>query len=133
MPLYIYSLIRRGITPEINALSTVLLIGSIGLVGLSLTAQGGGPVYTRAMSFGAGIGLGLFGLGRVFVLFTSGFTLGGLLVALLFLAGWYSARRSFTEYQEELAAVNRSGKLFAWVTVIIVVFAAYLSAFLLFS
>lgn len=133
MPLYIYSLIRRGITPEINALSTVLLVGSIGLVGLSLTAQSGGAVYTRGMSFGAGIGLGLFGLSRVFVLFTSGFTLGGLVVALLFLSGWYAASRSFPEYKEELAAVNRSGRLLAWIAVIIVVFAAYLSAFLLLS
>ena len=39
MPLYIYSLVRRGVTPEINALSTVLLAASMGLVGLSLTLQ----------------------------------------------------------------------------------------------
>ncbi|HLF90699.1 MAG TPA: ABC transporter permease, partial [Anaerolineales bacterium] len=62
MPLYIYSLVRRGVTPEINALSTALLFGSIGLVGLSLTAQGGGALYTRAMSVGAGLGIGLYGL-----------------------------------------------------------------------
>jgi spermidine/putrescine transport system permease protein len=62
MPLYIYSLVRKGVTPEINALSTVLLLGSIGLVGLSLTAQSGGAVYTRAMSLGAGLGLGLYGI-----------------------------------------------------------------------
>ncbi|HAV78043.1 MAG TPA: hypothetical protein DCX53_11905, partial [Anaerolineae bacterium] len=72
MPLYIYSLIRRGITPEINALSTVLLIGSIGLVGLSLTAQSGGLVYTRAMTFGAGLGFGVYGIFRLFVLFAPG-------------------------------------------------------------
>jgi len=39
MPLYIYSLVRRGVTPEINALSTVLLLASMGLVVLSLVAQ----------------------------------------------------------------------------------------------
>ncbi len=39
MPLYIYSLIRRGVTPEINALSTVLLAASMGLVILSLVLQ----------------------------------------------------------------------------------------------
>lgn len=39
MPLYIYSLVRRGVTPEINALSTVLLLASMGLVVLSLAAQ----------------------------------------------------------------------------------------------
>ncbi|HEX2989984.1 MAG TPA: ABC transporter permease, partial [Anaerolineales bacterium] len=54
MPLYIYSLVRRGVTPEINALSTALLVGSIGLVALSLAAQNGGPIYTRAMSIGTG-------------------------------------------------------------------------------
>jgi spermidine/putrescine transport system permease protein len=39
MPLYIYSLVRRGVTPEINALSTVLLALSMGLVVLSLVLQ----------------------------------------------------------------------------------------------
>jgi spermidine/putrescine transport system permease protein len=39
MPLYIYSLVRRGVTPEINALSTVLLAASMGLVFLSLALQ----------------------------------------------------------------------------------------------
>jgi len=39
MPLYIYSLVRRGVTPEINALSTVLLLASMGLIVLSLAAQ----------------------------------------------------------------------------------------------
>src|SRR5215207_8703786 len=77
MPLYIYSLVRRGVTPEINALSTVLLLGSIGLVGLSLTAQSGGPVYTLGMSVGAGLGLGLFGVFSLPALFVSdAFTVG---------------------------------------------------------
>ena len=39
MPLYIYSLVRRGVTPEINALSTVLLLASMGLIVLRLAAQ----------------------------------------------------------------------------------------------
>lgn len=39
LPLYVYSLVRRGVTPEINALSTVLLLMSIGLVVLSLAMQ----------------------------------------------------------------------------------------------
>ncbi len=39
MPLYIYSLVRRGVTPEINALSTVLLAASMGLVVISLVLQ----------------------------------------------------------------------------------------------
>ncbi len=32
LPVYIYSMIRRGLTPEINAVSTVLLFVSIGIV-----------------------------------------------------------------------------------------------------
>ncbi len=39
MPTYIYSLVRKGVTPEINALSTVLLALSMALVLLSLAAQ----------------------------------------------------------------------------------------------
>jgi len=39
MPTYIYSLVRKGVTPEVNALSTVLLGLSMGLVLLSLAAQ----------------------------------------------------------------------------------------------
>jgi len=39
MPTYIYSLVRKGVTPEINALSSVLLALSMGLVLLSLAAQ----------------------------------------------------------------------------------------------
>jgi spermidine/putrescine transport system permease protein len=32
LPVYIYSMIRRGLTPEINAVSTILLLVSIGIV-----------------------------------------------------------------------------------------------------
>lgn len=133
MPLYIYSLVRRGVTPEINALSTALLLGSIGLVGLSLTAQSGGPVYTRAMSVGAGLGLGLFGLFSTFSMFASGaFTAGGLLVRLILLAGFLWVWRSFGAYREELADSNRSGRILAWITLVISALAAFLSAALLF-
>jgi spermidine/putrescine transport system permease protein len=134
MPLYIYSLVRRGVTPEINALSSILLAGSIGLVGLSLTAQSGGPVYTRAMSVGAGLGLGLYGLFSIPSVFAPGvFNVGALLVHLLLLMGFLWARRSFGGYREELAETNRPGKILAWFAVIIVMLAAYLSAFLLLS
>ena len=132
MPLYIYSLVRRGVTPEINALSTALLVGSIGLVGLSLTAQSGGAVYTRAMSFGAGLGLGLYGLLALFTLFAPGaFSVTALVIALLLLAGLYGAWRAFPGFREELHEANRSGKMLAWAAVVIVIFAAYLSVFLL--
>jgi spermidine/putrescine transport system permease protein len=130
MPLYIYSLVRRGVTPEINALSTALLAGSIGLVGLSLTAQGGGALYTRAMSVGAGLGIGLFGLVSLPGLFAD-FTVSGLLVQLILLAAFVWVWRSFKGFREELAETNPSGKIMAWIAVGVVAFAAYFSTLLL--
>jgi len=132
MPLYIYSLVRRGVTPEINALSTALLLGSIGLVGLSLTAQNGGPVYTKGMSVGAGAGLGLFSLFSIFSVLTSGeLTASSLAIRLILLAAFFWAWRSFKGFREELADTNRSGKILAWITVFISAVAAFLSAALL--
>jgi spermidine/putrescine transport system permease protein len=132
MPLYIYSLVRRGVTPEINALSTALLLGSMGLVGLSLTAQSGGPVYTKGMSVGAGVGLGLFGFFSVFAVLTSGeLTVSSLIVRLILLAAFLWAWRSFKGFREELADTNRSGRILAWITVFISAVAAFLSATLL--
>lgn len=134
MPLYIYSLVRKGVTPEINALSTVLLAGSIGLVGLSLTAQNGGPVYTKGMSFGVTLGLGLFGVFSLPAVFASGaFTIGALVLHLIFLGGFYLAWRSYPGFSEELMDSNRTGRLLAWLTVLIAGFAAFLSALLLIS
>lgn len=132
MPLYIYSLVRKGVTPEINALSTALLVGSIGLVGLSLTAQNGGPVYTRAMSVGAGLGVGLYALFSLPTLFAS-FTFGGLIIALILLAGLYWAWSSFAGYREELAETNQSGKVLSWIVLIVVLLISYLSALILLS
>lgn len=132
MPLYIYSLVRRGVTPEINALSTALLLGSIGLVGLSLTAQNGGPVYTKGMSVGAGAGLGFFSLFSIFSVLTSGeLTASSLAIRLILLAAFFWAWRSFKGFREELADTNRSGKILAWITVFISAVAAFLSAALL--
>lgn len=133
MPLYIYSLVRRGVTPEINALSTALLLGSIGLVGLSLTAQNGGPVYTKGMSVGAGVGLGLFSVFSMVTVLTSGELTGsGLIIRLILLAAFLWAWRSFKGFREELVESNRSGKILAWITVFISTVAAFLSAALLF-
>jgi len=42
LPLRIYSMVKLGVTPEINALSTMLLLASMVLVGLSLILQKGG-------------------------------------------------------------------------------------------
>ncbi len=134
MPLYIYSLVRRGVTPEINALSSVLLLGSIGLVGLSLTAQNGGPVYTAGMSTGAAAGIGVFGLFSLASLFAPGaFGLGGLVLGLTLLAAFFFAWRSYGNFREELSYANRSGKTLAWITVVIAGAAAYFSSWLLLS
>lgn len=133
MPIYIYSLVRRGVTPEINALSTALLLGSIGLVGLSLTAQNGGPVYTKGMSVGAGLGLGLYGVFSLFAMFNSGdSTVSGLVLRLVLLAGFLWMWRLFGGYREELADTNRSGRILVWITLFISAAAAFLSAALFF-
>jgi spermidine/putrescine transport system permease protein len=132
MPLYIYSLVRRGVTPEINALSTALLLGSIGLVGLSLTAQNGGPAYTRAMSLGAGLGLGLFSLFSTMSLLSAGDVApAGMVIRLILLAGFGWAWRALRGFREDLIDANRSAKILAWMTVLISAAAAFLSAALL--
>jgi spermidine/putrescine transport system permease protein len=133
MPLYIYSLVRRGVTPEINALSTALLVGSIGLVALSLAAQNGGPIYTRAMSIGAGLGLGLYGLFSLPAVFSE-FTLGGLILRLVLLIGGFLwIWRSYPSFREELKETRTSGRVLAWLAVAIVGTAVSLSAYLLLS
>ena len=39
LPIYVFGLIRRGVSPQINAISSLMLIASIVLVGLSLLLQ----------------------------------------------------------------------------------------------
>jgi spermidine/putrescine transport system permease protein len=39
LPLKVYSMIKSGVSPEINALSAILVLVSMGLVGLSLAVQ----------------------------------------------------------------------------------------------
>jgi ABC-type spermidine/putrescine transport system permease subunit II len=131
MPLYIYSLVRKGVTPEINALSTILLFGSIGLVGLSQTAQSGGPAFTKGMAVGAGVGLGFFGLLGLPAIFTGAFSLGSLFIHLVALLAFWGAWRSFKGFQEDLPELGRVGRFFAWATMFIAGFAAYFSAWLL--
>ncbi len=41
LPVYVFGLVRRGVSPEINALSTVMLVASIALVAGSLLVQRG--------------------------------------------------------------------------------------------
>ena len=132
MPIYIYSLVRRGVTPEINALSTVLLLGSIGLVGLSLTAQGGGPLYTRSMSLGAAAGLGLYALASAGRLLLAGqASPGDLALRALLLLALVWVGRSLNSWFGELAEANRSGKILAGVATAIIGVAAIVSMLLL--
>jgi spermidine/putrescine transport system permease protein len=39
LPIEIYSMVKRGVSPEINALATLILFGSIGLIALALRLQ----------------------------------------------------------------------------------------------
>jgi spermidine/putrescine transport system permease protein len=39
LPIQVWSMVKRGVTPEINALSTLMLLGSIALVTLSVVLQ----------------------------------------------------------------------------------------------
>jgi spermidine/putrescine transport system permease protein len=39
LPIEIYSMVKRGVTPEINALATLILLVSVALVALSLRLQ----------------------------------------------------------------------------------------------
>lgn len=132
MPLYIYSLVRRGVTPEINALSTALLGGSIGLVGLSLAAQSGGVLYTRAISLGAMTGAGVFGASHLIrVLGDSPVEWGAVLIGLLLATALLAVPRSWKGYREELEDANLAGKLLSAITIAVIGGAAYLSILLL--
>jgi len=132
MPLYIYSLVRRGVTPEINALSTALLAGSIGLVGLSLTAQSGGLLYTRAMSAGAAAGVFLYAVVASVGMIGSGdFDAAQLVIHLLLVGTIYWALQSFRRWREELVESNLAGKILSAIAFLFVVAAAYISLTLL--
>jgi spermidine/putrescine transport system permease protein len=41
LPIFVYGLLKLSVTPEINAISTIILIVSTVLIGISLTLQGG--------------------------------------------------------------------------------------------
>ncbi|HRQ24036.1 MAG TPA: hypothetical protein PLF42_11475, partial [Anaerolineales bacterium] len=59
------------------------------------------------------------------------FTVTALLFRVLLLAGFYWAWSSFGAFREELAETNRSGRILAAIAVLVVLFATYLSMFLL--
>ncbi len=46
LPVRVYAMIKKGVTPEINAVSTLMLAGSLLLVLLSLVFRGGGDDST---------------------------------------------------------------------------------------
>jgi spermidine/putrescine transport system permease protein len=131
MPLYIYSLVRKGVTPEINALSTALLAGSMGLVGLSLTAQGGGPLLTRPMGIGLAFGLALQGLLSFFGHLAGG-AFGALdvlrLIPLLLLI---PAVRALPLWLPDLREANPAGKVLAIFSLVVTAAVGYISASLL--
>ena len=132
MPLYIYSLVRRGVTPEINALSTALLAGSMGLVGLSLTAQSGGPLLTRGMGIGGALGLityGLAGLSRQWT--GEAINVVGVVAHLAPLLTLVWLRRSAPEWLQEAREANLSGRLLAAFALLAAAAAAFISLALL--
>jgi spermidine/putrescine transport system permease protein len=132
MPLYIYSLVRKGVTPEINALSTALLVGSMALVGLSLTAQGGGPLFTRAMGVGAVLGLAA----QALVAFAQRLAAGVLapmdvlrLWPLLLVGVWLP--RALPGWLADLREANPAGRVLALFVLALAAAAAVLSGALL--
>jgi len=132
MPLYIYSLVRRGVTPEINALSTALLIGSMGLVGLSLAAQGGGPLFTRAMGIGAGAGLIVYGVtGVAWIVVGGRWAAGALLIRLAPLLLLFWLRRALPDWRLDLREANRAGRVLALLALGLAGGAAFVSVLLL--
>ena len=132
MPLYIYSLVRKGVTPEINALSTVLLAGSMGLVGLSLAAQGGGPLFTRGMTLGALAGATLQSFAALGALTGSGGLGAGAVLRLLPLVLLIAAARGVPAWLQDLRESNLAGRLLAVFSVIATIVAAFISMALLF-
>jgi hypothetical protein len=119
--------VRRGVTPEINALSTALLVGSMGLVGLSLTAQGGGPLFTRAMGLGAAAGTILFGLSRATQAFGGGAfnPLALIWLAALLLVVWLW--RAAPAWLADLREANAAGRWLAVFSLVVAGAAALIS------
>lgn len=39
LPIQVWSMVKRGVTPEINALATLMLVGSLFLVAVSILVQ----------------------------------------------------------------------------------------------
>jgi len=103
LPLYIYSLVRRGVDPQINALSTLLLLGSMGLVLLSLAAQSGGQAMARGLSIGIVVGVAAQSLYRLITLLGSGgFSLQQIVLRLLLIGLGLLVVRMVTAWRDDL-------------------------------
>jgi spermidine/putrescine transport system permease protein len=50
LPVYVFGLVRRGVTPLINAVSTVMLVASMLLVAISLLLQRGAELRGRKLA-----------------------------------------------------------------------------------
>lgn len=50
LPVYVFGLVRRGVTPLINAVSTVMLVASMLLVAISLVLQRGAEVRAQKLA-----------------------------------------------------------------------------------
>ncbi len=50
LPVYVFGLVRRGVTPLINAVSTVMLVASMVLVGISLGFQRGAETRAQRLA-----------------------------------------------------------------------------------
>jgi hypothetical protein len=120
------------VTPEINALSTVLLVGSIGLVALSQTAQSGVALYTRSMALGVAAGAVAFLLYSLAGQIGSGtYSATSLLRAALLLGAVLWARTPARNWYTEFIPANPSGKILACLILLVVIVATVVSLQLL--
>lgn len=132
MPIYIYSLVRRGVTPEINALSTALLLGSIGLVALSLAAQSGVPLFVRAMPAGAALGLGAYALVKlVLEALNVGLRFETVFLFVLLIVAVYWSGRALKSWSADFGEAKTSGKALSCGIILVVGAAVLLSALIL--
>lgn len=131
LPLYIYSLVRRGINPQINALSSLLLLGSMGLVLLSLASQSGGPGFARGLTIGALVGVAGQSLYRIGALLSGGASPGPMLVRLVLVALGLLALRMLPAWREDLQESGRLPSAFALGLAVLSAGAGALSTWLL--
>ncbi len=131
LPLYIYSLVRRGVNPQINALSSLLLLGSMALVLLSLAAQTGGPGFTRGVTIGALLGAAGQSVARLASPLLAGAAPGELLLRGALVLLGVLAIRVLPAWREDLQDSSRAAAALAVGLSLISGMAAALSTWLL--